>query len=61
MVSELSGDQTGKVIYAGGNRIQEFKVVSADGFVHEGEIDARTIAANANKIFMAPTPPIEFF
>ena len=61
MVSELSGDQTGKVIYAGGNRIQEFKVVSADGFVHEGEIDARTIAANANKIFMAPTPPIQFF
>lgn len=61
MVSELSGDQTGKVIYAGGNRIQEFKVVSADGFVHEGEIDARTIAANADKIFMAPTPPIQFF
>ena len=61
MVSDLSGDQTGKVIYAGGNRVQEFKIVSAAGFVHDGNVDARTIAANADRVFMGPTPPIEFF
>lgn len=61
MVSDLSGDQTGKVIYAGGNRIQEFKIVSAEGFVHDGELDAHTIAANADRIFMGQTPPIQFF
>ncbi len=61
MVSDLSGDQTGKVIYAGGNRIQEFRIVSAEGFVHDGQVDARTIAANADRVFMGPTPPIQFF
>ena len=60
MVSDLSGDQTGKVIYAGGNRIQEFRMVSAEGFVHDGQVDARTIAANADRVFMGPTPPIQF-
>jgi NAD(P)-dependent dehydrogenase (short-subunit alcohol dehydrogenase family) len=60
MVSDLSGQQTGKVIYAGGNRVQEFRIVSSAGFVHGGQADARTIAANADKIFLGPTPPIEF-
>jgi NAD(P)-dependent dehydrogenase (short-subunit alcohol dehydrogenase family) len=60
MVSELSGQQTGKVVYAGGNRVQEFRMVSAEGFVHGGQVDARSIAANADRIFLGPASPIEF-
>ena len=60
MVSDLSGDQTGKVIYAGGNRVQELKIVSSEGFVHDGRVDAHTIADNADRVFMGPTPPIQF-
>jgi NAD(P)-dependent dehydrogenase (short-subunit alcohol dehydrogenase family) len=60
MVSSLSGDLTGKVLYASGTRVQELRVVSAAGMVHGGDVDAHSIAANMHKVFLPPTPPVDF-
>jgi NAD(P)-dependent dehydrogenase (short-subunit alcohol dehydrogenase family) len=60
MVSDLSGDLTGKVLYAGANRVQEFRVISASGYVHGGRTDARDIAAHTHQIYLEPSEPVEF-
>ncbi len=50
MVSELSGDKTGKCLFAGGQKIMELKLEAGEGMRGVG-VSARDIAANEAKIF----------
>ncbi|GAB3101850.1 SDR family NAD(P)-dependent oxidoreductase [Pseudomaricurvus hydrocarbonicus] len=65
MVSNLSGNRTGHCLFASGQSIRELKFVSADGIRGPGEnpeIDAQSIAAAEDKIFLdAPTLTIMDF
>jgi NAD(P)-dependent dehydrogenase (short-subunit alcohol dehydrogenase family) len=51
MVSELSGDKTGKFLFVGGARVAELKIVGPDGMRKEG-FTARDIAENESKVFL---------
>ncbi len=50
MVSELSGDKTGKTLYASGQKIMELRLEGAPG-IRGGTLDARDIAAADDRIF----------
>jgi NAD(P)-dependent dehydrogenase (short-subunit alcohol dehydrogenase family) len=50
MVSELSGDKTGKTLYASGHKIMELRLEAAPG-IRGGTLDARDIAASEDRIF----------
>jgi NAD(P)-dependent dehydrogenase (short-subunit alcohol dehydrogenase family) len=52
MVSELSGDKTGKTLYASGQKIMELRLEGAPG-IKGGALDARDIAAAEDRIFFA--------
>jgi hypothetical protein len=56
MASELSGDKTGKFLFAGGGRVAELKVVSSKGIKAGADLTAETIAASADDIFMSDEP-----
>jgi NAD(P)-dependent dehydrogenase (short-subunit alcohol dehydrogenase family) len=51
MVSELSGDKTGKFLFVSGNRVAELKIVGPSGMRKEG-FTARDIAANESQVFL---------
>jgi NAD(P)-dependent dehydrogenase (short-subunit alcohol dehydrogenase family) len=53
MVSDLSGDKTGKFLYASGGRVAELKVVGPDGLRKSG-YTALDIANNEDKVFLPP-------
>lgn len=65
MVSDLSGQRTGHCLFVSGQSIRELKLVSAPGIPGGGKdskLDARTIAASADQIFLsAPTLTIMDF
>ncbi|MET0984967.1 MAG: SDR family NAD(P)-dependent oxidoreductase [Steroidobacteraceae bacterium] len=50
MASDLSAPHTGKTLFASGRRIMELKLQAAPGIAGRG-VDARQIAASANRIF----------
>jgi NAD(P)-dependent dehydrogenase (short-subunit alcohol dehydrogenase family) len=52
MVSSLSGQQTGKILFASGTRIKEIKLVGADGLDNGPGMTAADIAARADRIFL---------
>jgi NAD(P)-dependent dehydrogenase (short-subunit alcohol dehydrogenase family) len=51
MVSELSGDKTGKFLFVSGGRVAELKVVGPQGMRKEG-FTAHDIAANEAQVFL---------
>ena len=51
MVSELSGDKTGKFLFVSGGRVAELKIVGPSGLRKEG-FTARDIAASESQIFL---------
>jgi len=60
MVSDLSGDKTGKFLFAGGGRVAEMKVVMADGFRKQGDaISAKEIADHEDLVFL-PDEEVRF-
>ncbi|MFQ5876338.1 MAG: SDR family NAD(P)-dependent oxidoreductase [Acidobacteriota bacterium] len=52
MVSDLSGDRTGRVVFAGGGRVAELRVVATAGLDLGSRLTARDIADHADEIFM---------
>ncbi len=52
MASELSGDKTGKFIFAGGGRVAELKVVASKGIKAGPDLTAEAIAAGEAVVFM---------
>jgi NAD(P)-dependent dehydrogenase (short-subunit alcohol dehydrogenase family) len=59
MVSALSGERTGRCVYASGQRIMELRMVAEPGIAggaRQPDLNARTIAAQAERIFSAETP-----
>jgi NAD(P)-dependent dehydrogenase (short-subunit alcohol dehydrogenase family) len=56
MVSELSGDRTGKFLFAGGGRVAELKIVGSEGVRLGAGLTPQQIAAGADKIFMEDKP-----
>lgn len=52
MVSSLSGDKTGKILFASGTKVKEIKLVSAEGLDNGTGMTAADIAASAEKIFL---------
>jgi NAD(P)-dependent dehydrogenase (short-subunit alcohol dehydrogenase family) len=53
MVSDLSGDKTGKFLYVSGSRVAELKIVGPDGLRKSG-FSALDIANNEDKVFLPP-------
>ena len=52
MVSDLSGDQTNKIMTVSSNRgIREMKIFMAEGWTPTGPYTAQDVAANAGKVF----------
>ena len=52
MVSDLSGDQTNKIMTVSSNRgIREMKIFMAEGWTPKGPYTAQDVAANASKVF----------
>ena len=51
MVSELSGDKTGKFLYVSGSRVAELKVVGPSGLRKDG-FSAIDIANNQSEVFL---------
>ena len=51
MVSELSGDKTGKFLYASGSRVAELKITGPDGLRKDG-FSALDIANNEGDVFL---------
>jgi NAD(P)-dependent dehydrogenase (short-subunit alcohol dehydrogenase family) len=52
MVSDLSGDQTNKIMtVSSGRGIREMKIFMADGWMPKGPYTAHDLAANADKVF----------
>jgi NAD(P)-dependent dehydrogenase (short-subunit alcohol dehydrogenase family) len=61
MVSDLSKQQTGKFLFAGGGRVAELKVMMSDGIGKAGQaISAQDIAKHEEKIFL-PDQEIRLF
>ncbi len=56
MVSDLSGDRTGKFMFAGGGRVAELKVVGSEGVRLGADLTPQQIAKGADKIFMEDKP-----
>jgi NAD(P)-dependent dehydrogenase (short-subunit alcohol dehydrogenase family) len=54
MVSELSGDKTGKILYAGGGRVAELKIVGPEGLrAKQGQqLTAYDIAAAEAQVYL---------
>lgn len=52
MVSDLSGDQTNKILTVSSNRgVREMKIFMAEGWTPKGQWTAQDLAANASKVF----------
>jgi len=60
MASSLSGDQTGKFMFAGGGRVAELKVVSSKGIKAGADLTAQSIADAAGDVFL-PDEPVNLF
>lgn len=58
MVSDLSGDKTGKCLFAGGQKVMELKLEAAPG-MRGVDLSAQDIAANESRIFR-DTPELTF-
>ena len=58
MVSDLSGDQTGKFLLASGRGVRELKVMSAPGWVPDGPWAADEIVRHADQIFFPEPAPV---
>ncbi len=56
MVSELSGDKTGKFLFAGGGRVAELKITASQGIRRGADLTAQDIAAAESDIFMPDEP-----
>ncbi len=56
MVSELSGDKTGKFLFAGGGRVAELKITASKGIRRGADLTAQDIAAAESDIFMPDEP-----
>ena len=52
MVSSLSGEQTGKILFASGTQVKEIKLVAAAGLDNGAGLTAADIAAAADKVFL---------
>ena len=58
MVSDLSGDKTGKFLMAAGSNCRELKIVASEGVKGQGKpLTAQDLAANQDKLFL-PAEPI---
>ena len=55
MVSDLSGDQSGKVLGVSSRGVREIKMLAADGFTPTGPWTARDVADHATEVFF-PEP-----
>jgi NAD(P)-dependent dehydrogenase (short-subunit alcohol dehydrogenase family) len=55
MVSDLSGDQTGKVLGVSGRGVREIKMLQTDGFTPTGPWTAQDVADHAAQIFFPET------
>jgi hypothetical protein len=52
MVSDLSGDQTNKILAVSAARgVREMKIFMAEGWMPKGPWTAQDLAANADKVF----------
>ncbi|MFQ5514120.1 MAG: SDR family NAD(P)-dependent oxidoreductase [Myxococcota bacterium] len=60
MVSDLSKDRTGRILFAGGGRVAEVKLVMSEGLRKHDGLSAQDIADHADEIFL-PDEPISFF
>jgi len=56
MVSSLSGDKTGKFLFAGGGRVAELKIVASKGIKKGGSLRAQDIAAAEGDIYLPDEP-----
>ncbi len=56
MVSDLSGDKTGKFLFAGGGRVAELKITASKGIRRGADLTAQDIAAAESDIFMPDEP-----
>ncbi len=56
MVSDLSGDKTGKFLFAGGGRVAELKITASKGIRKGADLTAQDIAAAESDIFMPDEP-----
>jgi NAD(P)-dependent dehydrogenase (short-subunit alcohol dehydrogenase family) len=56
MASDLSGDKTGKFIFAGGGRVAELKIVASKGIKAGADLTAEAIAAGEADVFMDDEP-----
>ncbi len=55
MVSELSGDQTGKVLGVSSRGVREIKMLAAEGFSPTAAWTAQDVADHAGQVFFAET------
>jgi NAD(P)-dependent dehydrogenase (short-subunit alcohol dehydrogenase family) len=55
MVSDLSGDQTGKVLGVSGRGVREIKMLQTDGFTPTGPWTAQDVADHAAQVFFPET------
>ncbi len=51
MTSNLSKERTGRILFAGGGRVAELRIVPTEGFSKQGVITAQDIAAHEDDIF----------
>jgi len=56
MVSELSGDQSGKVLGVSSRGVREIKMQAAPGFAPTGPWTAQDVAEHADKVFFPEEP-----
>jgi len=56
MVSDLSGEQTGKVLSVSSRGVREMKMVSAKGFAPTQPWTAQDVAAHAGDVFLPEEP-----
>ncbi len=56
MVSDLSGDKTGKFLFAGGGRVAELKITASKGIRKGADLTAQDFAAAESEIFMPDEP-----
>ncbi len=56
MVSSLSGDKTGKFLFAGGGRVAELKIVASKGIKKGASLSAQDIAAAEGDIYLPDEP-----
>ena len=58
MVSDLSGDQTGKVLGVSSRGVRELKLVQTKGFTPTGPWTAQDVADHAGEVFFSEEAPV---